>query len=451
MNIRRLLVIALWIFPLYMWSQTPSQSTRPLKVGMSMSGSMYIGDLTDDETMFHRIYPGANISLQSEGYRNLRGQLNAGFGRFSEQYDAAPPELPKGIYPVNFVETSFFYGDLRLKYRLLKRRNIQPFVSAGAGFLIFSPQDENGKFLSDAILTRPEGEFYNTAVPQLPMSAGVQARITPLIWLGAEYTYRYVPTDYLDNIGQLGRRPGNDQLHQVMVSLYFNLGKPGKDFFEPIEDEELPEVADAQEDKVLPPPPPEKINRNAITLLPLTFNKSQKTGLRRLANPPKNIPLLPEMDARSIDSLLNADIWETLAWEAWLEGKVFYYRPKAGDSYESLEERFKVKPEIIMEINQMEGKELSTQKELMVPDLRAWLKDDMKDDGIIELENSAQVQIEEDAIKARRFTYYHVKTGDSLESVAARFQVRPSTIKKLNSLIDNHIYVDSYLRLPDLN
>lgn len=416
-----------------------------------MSGSMYIGDLTDDETMFHRINPGLNISLQSEGYRNLRGQLNAGFGRFSDQYDSDPPELPKGIFPVNFVETSFFYGDLRLKYRLFKKRSIQPFVSAGAGFLIFSPQDANGKFLSDAILTRPEGEFYNTAVPQLPMSAGVQARITPLLWIGAEYTYRYVPTDYLDNIGELGRRPGNDQLHQVMVSLYFNLSEPNKDFFDPLEDDLLPEVANAEDEKILPPPPPEKINRNAITLIPLTFNKSPKTGLRRLANPPRHIPLLPEMDTKSIDSLLNANIWESLAWEAWLEGKVFYYRPKEGDSFESLEERFKVKPEIIMEINQIAGNELSTQKELMIPDLRAWLKDDLQDDGIIELENAVQVKIEEEAIKARRFAYYHVKAGDTLESVAARFQVRPSTIKKLNSLIDNHIYVDSYLRLPDLN
>jgi LysM repeat protein len=451
MNIRHLLVFAILAFPFYMSGQSPSNNTRPLKVGMSMSGSMYIGDLTDDETMFHRIYPGANISLQSEGYRNLRGQLNAGFGRFSEQYDNTPPELPKGIFPVNFVETSFFYGDLRLKYRLFKRRSIQPFMSAGAGFLIFTPQDENGKFLSDAILTRPEGEFYNTAVPQLPVSFGVQARITPLMWLGAEYTYRYVPTDYLDNIGQLGRRPGNDQLHQVMVSLYFNLAEPGRDFFLPEEDDELPEIADAQEDKILPPPPPEKINRNAITLIPLITHKSVQPDLRRLAGAPSKIPLRPSLDSKAIDSLLNANIWETLAWEAWLEGKVFYYRPKEGDSYESLEERFEVKPEIIMEINQTEGEALSTQKELMIPDLRAWLKDDMAGDGIIELKNSEQVQQEEEAIRARRYTYYHVKTGDSLESVAARFQVRPSTIKKLNSLIDNHIYVDSYLRLPDLN
>lgn len=450
MNVRHLLVFLLWILPLYIWSQTPAENTRPLKVGLSMSGSMYIGDLTDDETMFHRIYPGANISLQSEGYRNLRGQLNAGFGRFSEQYDTEPPELPKGIFPVNFVETSFFYGDLRLKYRFFKRRSIQPFVSGGAGFLIFSPQDENGKFLSDAILTRPEGEFYNTAVPQIPLAAGVQARITPLLWLGAEYTYRYVPTDYLDNIGELGRRPGNDQLHQVMVSLYFNLAEPQRDFRQPL-DEELPQLAEEETGVLLPPPPPEKVNRNAITLIPLTYNKAAKPNLRQLARPPRQIALRPAFDTREMDSLLNADIWETLAWEAWLEGKVFYYRPKEGDSYESLEKRFKVKPEIVIEINQMEGKELSAQKEIMMPDLRAWLKDDLQDDGIIELENAAQVLKEEEAIKARRFTYYHVKTGDSLESVAARFQIRPSTIKKLNSLIDNHIYVDSYLRLPDLN
>ncbi len=450
MNLRCLLVCILWTLPVLAMAQLqpPAKGTRPLKVGLSMSGTMYIGDLTDKETMFHRVYPGSNISLQSEGYRNLRAQLNAGFGRFSEQYDSEPPELPKGIFPVNFVETSFFYGDLRLKYRLLKRREIQPFVSAGAGFLIFSPQDAQGKFLSDAILTRPEGEFYNTAVPQLPFSAGVQARITPLLWLGAEYTYRYVPTDYLDNIGQLGRRPGNDQLHQLMVTVYVNMSQPEEDFFVP--DDIDPAMIAQDDDKVLPPPPPEVVNRNAITLLPVYLRQPPQGSLNKLARAPGKIDLRPAMDIEELNELNGAGLWDALAREAWLEGKVFYYRPGEGDSYESLQDRFFVSPEIIIEINQMEGKELSAQKELIIPDLREWLKKNISEEGIIELENASQIKKEEDAIRLRKFIYYHVKKGDSLESVAVEFQVRPSTIKRLNSLIDNHIYVDSYLRLPDI-
>ena len=68
-----------------------------------------------------------------------------GLENLAEQYDGLRPSAPHGVQPVDFVETSFFYGDLRVKYRFMKRKMFQPYASVGAGFMIFSPKDEQGK------------------------------------------------------------------------------------------------------------------------------------------------------------------------------------------------------------------------------------------------------------------------------------------------------------------
>jgi len=231
--------------------------------------------------------------------------------------------------------------------------------------------------------------------------------------------------------------------------MYFNMSRPDESLYDTERRDKEPKIIAEEADVILPPPPPETINRKAITLTPVQLSMSANRSLSSLSRPPKRIELLP-VPENTLENTFEIDNWDELAWDAYLDGKVFYYRPSPQDSWEELQNRFHVKPEILIEINNMEDKELTAQKEIMIPDLREFLKDQPEAAGIIELENSDQVKKEEKAIRARRFIYYHVKQGDSLQSVALKFQVRPSTIKKLNSLIDNHIDVDSYLRLPEL-
>lgn len=198
-------------------------SRDPLKVGMGLSGFGYLGDMSESQSTFSRFYPGANFSLQTENRKALKIQLNGGFGKFSDQFDGEPPRVEPHIEPTTFVETSFFYGDLRLKYRFFPRHRFQPYISVGAGLLFFTPRDKNGRLLNTRSQTRAEGESYSTAVPQLPATVGLQAIINRNIYLGLGYTYRFVPTDYLDNIGQLGNRKGFDSLYNLQLSLYFIL------------------------------------------------------------------------------------------------------------------------------------------------------------------------------------------------------------------------------------
>ena len=55
---------------------------------------------------------------------------------------------------------------------------------------------------------KPDEEKYNTAVPQLPVTAGAKYKINDIMDVSIDYTYRFTPTDFLDNIAQLGEKTG---------------------------------------------------------------------------------------------------------------------------------------------------------------------------------------------------------------------------------------------------
>ncbi|MEM6342780.1 MAG: LysM peptidoglycan-binding domain-containing protein [Bacteroidota bacterium] len=223
MNQKNCFILCLFIVPCLLFGQTEG---RQVKVGFGLDGISYVGDLSDPNQRIHRIYPGANLSIQLEGPKRLKIQLNGGFGKFSEQYDDVRPSSSPGVTVNTFVETSFYYGDLRLKYRFPISDRFHPFLTAGAGVLSFTPRDQEGRFLNDASFTREPDENYSTIVPQIPVGAGVQARINPAVSLSLEYLFRYTPTDYLDNIGRLGTRAGHDFLHGLQLSMYITLNAP---------------------------------------------------------------------------------------------------------------------------------------------------------------------------------------------------------------------------------
>lgn len=212
-----------------------------LKLGIGLTGNAYIGDLTEAQTQ-RRFYPGSNLSIQFHNQKALRWQVNGGFGRFLEQVDQTtrPANLPEQVVPNRFVETSFFYGDFRLQYFLFPKARVQGYLSPGFGFMFFNPKDQEGNFLVENFFSRLENESYNTLIYQIPFSVGVQARVNAFVSLGISYTYRWTPSDYLDNLGQLGIREGNDALQQVQASVYINLRDARWETYDPAQGE-LPE------------------------------------------------------------------------------------------------------------------------------------------------------------------------------------------------------------------
>jgi hypothetical protein len=190
----------------------------PLRLGLGLQGTTYVGDLNTDGTAWHRFSPGASLSLQFASKKLLSPQLNAGFGRIVAQDRSLEPV--EGIQPNTFVQTPFFFLDLRLKARFLREAPIHPYLSAGVGMLGYSPKDGDGNNLIDNFATRYEGETYGSMSAAFPLSAGVEIPLHPILLLGLEYTYRPTTSDYLDNVGQAGLRPGKDKLQSLMLTLY---------------------------------------------------------------------------------------------------------------------------------------------------------------------------------------------------------------------------------------
>jgi hypothetical protein len=196
-----------------------------LRLGLGMAGFSYAGDMTYREEAPWRFLPGADFAIQFEGRKRIQPQIHAGFGRIAEQWDGAAPAADAAMVNAYF-DTRFFYADLRLGGYLLRRGRVWPFVSAGGGFFSFTPRDESGNFLSENIFTRLEGETYNTVAFTTPLSLGGELRLTPLLALQMQYTYRFTSSDYLDNVGQLGGRRGSDVLHVLQLGMMLDLAAP---------------------------------------------------------------------------------------------------------------------------------------------------------------------------------------------------------------------------------
>ena len=138
-----ILCMSSWLFSKGQDKAAPS----PLQIGIGMTANTYLGDLNFQTDVTYRAYPGINFSLQFDRQKPLNVLLNTGFARFVEQ-NGDFSQLGEGEYRPNvFVETSFFYLDLRLKYFFFPRNTVRPFLAAGLGFLSFNPEDLEGNFL----------------------------------------------------------------------------------------------------------------------------------------------------------------------------------------------------------------------------------------------------------------------------------------------------------------
>lgn len=216
--------------------QTPKKHAKPLRIGLGMFGTNYVGDLTEGFSALNRFYPGGAISFQMEGKSHFKGQVNTGLGTYSEQlvYSPVVSDNPK-VKPNNFVYAPFFFVDGKLNYHFFKKKLLHPYIGTGAGIMTFAPADQEENSLFEAPKTRPKGEEYPTFTFYIPATFGFQWQMNHYLGLGLDYTYRKVFTDYLDNVGILGTRKGPDYLHSLQVSMYITPNPEHKDvqFYRP--------------------------------------------------------------------------------------------------------------------------------------------------------------------------------------------------------------------------
>lgn len=195
-----------------------AQTIQRLQVGLAPFALNYTGDLTNEDENFHRVYPGFNVSVQFESPRLVSPQLNFGFGKFTAQDRELEPV--EGILPNTFVETNYFYFDATLRVRFLRRRKFRPHIGPGLGLLNFTPRGPNGNELADDLQSRNVDESYSTTSFFLPLMVGFTWRLNDFVAIGMDYKYFLLTTDYVDNIGELGQRSGNDRLSSLNIGLY---------------------------------------------------------------------------------------------------------------------------------------------------------------------------------------------------------------------------------------
>lgn len=199
-------------------STRPAPQQAPLRLGLGLFGAALTGDINNNGEEFYRFYPGVNVSLQFANKKLISPQLMAGFGKFvAQNRDLGEVE---GISPNTFVETPFFFADVRIKARFLRQKGFQPYVSAGLGLLGYTPKDPDGNPLLDNFSTRKETETYGSVTASFPLSVGFEITMSPILTLGTEYTYRPTASDYLDNIAELGTRSGNDRINTFSLNLF---------------------------------------------------------------------------------------------------------------------------------------------------------------------------------------------------------------------------------------
>ncbi|MEM7659366.1 MAG: hypothetical protein AAF399_24815 [Bacteroidota bacterium] len=211
----------------------------PLQLGLGWWGYNYLGDLSEEQRWGDRAYPGIRLSLQFDGKKALQFQFNVGYGRIVDQTDA-PPIVQQDAISNTYVETPFFFTDVRIRWFFLRFHRIESFVSAGGNLLFFRPLDQFGNFLGENYFSRLPEEQYNTNVFAPPVGLGVQIRINPVLKIGIEYNHFFTLTDYLDNIGELGGRAGNDRLQGLGVNMMLNLNTVSPTPLEPLAPEPAP-------------------------------------------------------------------------------------------------------------------------------------------------------------------------------------------------------------------
>lgn len=444
-------------------------------LGIALTGTSYIGDLTDNFMRFNRIYPGMNISLQGNlsNKKILQAQLNAGFGAISEQADAYPflTEHPRSIRYISYIYTPFYYGDVRLKSRFFRKSAFRPYLSTGVGLYLFSPQDDEGNLLVEAPKSRPKGETYNTYSFYIPAAIGFDLRISKSFGLGLGYTFRNIFTDYTDNISQLGKVAGNDKLHQFQLTMYVT-----------------PSPA-AKTSKPVPPiyiPPSDSTKEDSSTIIASIEKPKREKKHRKHREHQEIVAIVPEEDTAAIFfqprplTSLELSILDTtpqpqkVVSERFLSDTIHIFLDSAlyvRDSFKVYSATRKYATEKTTSIVGSDGytstSEMQTQQEdvrylyqnistidsLDTTNIQIWryLAGEKMTEAERSQAESKLVALEKEAIDNKRFIYYEIKKWDTWEKLIQKFGVQKATIMRVNQLTHPRLIEGLMIRIPDIN
>lgn len=220
-------------------TNTEVQPNRPQKdiiLGIAYTATGYYGDLNYSEqgilqSSFVNFQPGLTATLRRDASRLILPSFHLGYGRFVAQNPDLQPvaytinERDTLIMPNTYAETDIIHGEFILMINPIQGPSaFKPYLGVGLGGLAFYPKAQDGILLFRKFSTRaPEERSYGTLALTVPVTAGMYFNLNRKLSLHLGYVYRLTTTDYLDNIGLLGRQEGNDQLHSFKLGLDFRI------------------------------------------------------------------------------------------------------------------------------------------------------------------------------------------------------------------------------------
>jgi len=194
--------------------------TKMLEIGFT--GNAYNGDLG---SAYQKWGAGASLSLLLNEKEKLNGGISLSYHSFSGQTISFEP-FPineEDVYPNTFFRSNSIAASYNLRYHFIKSDHIHLYLAQGVGLLRFSSKDSAGNNLQDRLLTRNFDESYSSTTFILPTSVGCVFLLRNGYGLGLQASIQNVFSDYIDNISQLGEKPGSDNIISIKAAFYVPL------------------------------------------------------------------------------------------------------------------------------------------------------------------------------------------------------------------------------------
>jgi hypothetical protein len=192
--------------------------TRLLELGIG--GNAYMGDLSSRYDFWS---PHVAVAVHFTKKTRWNSSLNLFVGSMrSENY--AYQSTEPSVRSVKAFVTAFQSLQYRVLFNFIAKRHFQAYLQLGIGLLRYDPRDLEGNSLADQLDTRLPGEEYGTTAVAFPFGFGLRYLFNNGWAVHSELSWWNPTTDYLDNIGQLGERTGNDN----MLTFRFGLCVPLK-------------------------------------------------------------------------------------------------------------------------------------------------------------------------------------------------------------------------------
>lgn len=203
-------------------------------IGFNLGLSSYEGDLHCFEE------PDMNV-LNSAGFSfglDLRKELSSLFAtRIAYQFahfqgDDNNFDTSTGHPGRNFnFQNNLHELTLRLDLEPFQQKVVSPYISAGLGLAFNNPNtffDFENKSQSLQNLIEADQEGLNRFIFAIPVSAGLNFKITDKIKLGTDFGLRLPMSDYLDGVSETANSNFNDYLGTALVTLHYAISPVSK-------------------------------------------------------------------------------------------------------------------------------------------------------------------------------------------------------------------------------